>query len=54
MITVSNTQPPTYYGLSTDIKLTAHVENGSSFVEMDTGIVWFFDESTGQWLQWGA
>lgn len=57
MITVVNTQPPTYYGLSTDTpKPTTNIENGSSFVEMDTSKIYFYDAGTGSsgWLEWGA
>ena len=55
MITVVNTQPPTYYWLSTDTeKPTDNVENGSSGVEMDTGKLYFFDADSLTWLEWGA
>lgn len=35
--------------LSTDEKPT-DVENGSSLIEMDTGTLYFFNETTKQWL----
>ena len=55
MITVVNTQPPTYYWLSTDTeKPTDNVENGSSGVEMDTGKLYFFDADSSTWLEWGG
>ena len=46
----------TYYGLSTDSKPTAGVGNGASFIEMDTGKVYFYDASEGGsgWIEWGA
>lgn len=53
-MTVVNTQPPTYYGLSTETKPTTNVENGSSFVEMDTGKLYFYDTAGEQWIEWGA
>lgn len=37
-------------GLSTDEKPTQNVANGSSFIEMDTGRIFFFDEANGRWL----
>ena len=37
-------------GLSTDEKTTHGVLNGSSFFEMDTGNVYFFDEENDVWL----
>ena len=36
--------------LSTDMKPT-NVENGSQLVEMDTGLVYFFDEENMRWIQ---
>ena len=33
----------TYFGLSTDTKPTANVGNGSAFLEMHTGKVFFYD-----------
>lgn len=40
-----------FYGKSSDTKPTNDVTNGSSFVEMDTGDVYLFDEEAGQWLK---
>ena len=37
-------------GLSSDTKPTNGVATGSIFVEVDTGTVFFFDESTG-WVE---
>ena len=39
--------------LSTDTKPVANVLNGSSLIEMDTGIIYFFDEESGSWLAFG-
>lgn len=42
-------------GLSMDSKpVTADVGNGSSFIEMDTSKVYFYDEANSQWREWGA
>ena len=38
-----------YAGLSTDTKPTEHVATGSTFTEVDTGHVYFFNEETGKW-----
>ena len=38
-------------GLSTDDKPMEGVPNGSSFLEMDTGNVYVFDEENTQWRQ---
>lgn len=55
MPSVVNTQPPTYYGTSTGpAKPTDRVENGSCFIEMDTGKIYFFDADSSTWLEWGA
>lgn len=43
-----------YRGLSTDTKPTENVVNGSSFIEMDTGSIFFFDAAGVEWLEWGA
>ena len=39
----------TYGGLSTDTKPTSGVENGSTFVEMNTGDLYIFDKANTQW-----
>ena len=46
----------TYFGLSTDSKPTVGVGNGSCFIEMNTGKIFFYDASVGGsgWLEWGA
>lgn len=41
-------------GLSTDSKPTARLANGSRFIEMDTGKLYFFDEAGSQWVEFGA
>ena len=42
-------------GLSADEKPAQYVANGSSFLEMDTGNLFFFDEESRQWLNpWGG
>ena len=38
-------------GLSTDEKPTEDVPNGSTFLEMDTGNVFVFDEENTRWRQ---
>lgn len=38
-----------YRGLSTDDKPTG-VPNGSDFLEMDTGKIWYFDFNGGEWV----
>lgn len=43
-----------YYGLHDETKPTTAVGNGSCFVEMDTSTVFFYDETNGVWLEWGA
>lgn len=48
-------QSCTYFGLSTDEKPTgATVANGSCFLELDTGKIYFFDADNSQWREWGA
>ena len=37
------------YGLSTDSKPTTNIANGSMFVEMDSGKIYFFDAEGGDW-----
>lgn len=38
-------------GLSTDTKPTDDLSTGSIFVEVDTGNVYFWDESGAQWIE---
>ena len=42
-------KPAAYYGLSTDTKPTDGIDNGSRFIEMDTGKVYMYDAESGQW-----
>ena len=44
----------TYFGLSTDSKPTDGVSNGSVFLEMNTGKIYFFNEAGEAWVEWGA
>lgn len=43
----------TFYGLSTDSK-PVDCGNGSAFVEMDTGKVYFFNAAAGIWAEFGG
>lgn len=43
-----------FYGLSTDTKPTQNVANGSSFVEMDMGKLFLFDEENSYWYEFTA
>lgn len=38
-------------GLSTDSKPTENIPNGSTFIEMDTGKVYFFNEAGPAWIE---
>ena len=40
--------------LSTDTKPQLNIANGSQMIEMDTSKIYFFDESSGQWLEFGG
>lgn len=40
-----------YYGLSTDSKPTSGVGNGSIFVEINTGKVFFFNADGSAWVE---
>lgn len=56
MITPAGSADTTMYsqqlrGLSTDTKPTTDIPNGSSFLEMDTGNVYMWDEENKQWRQ---
>ena len=41
-------------GLSTDTKPDDPIEvsNGSIFVEMDTGKIYFYSEASREWIEW--
>ena len=54
IIAVENGENITYKeisGDSLDTKPTAGICDGSIFVESDTGIVSFFNEATGAWVE---
>lgn len=38
-------------GKSTDQKPTENISNGSSYIEIDTGKIYFYDKETEQWLE---
>ena len=38
-------------GLSTDTKPTENITNGSIFIEMDTGKIYFYDKENTQWRE---
>ena len=38
-------------GLSTDTKPTQNIAQGSTFTEIDTGKVFFFNETGTQWVE---
>lgn len=40
-----------YWVLSTDEKPTNDVDMGSILVEVDTGKVYFFNETAGEWVE---
>lgn len=40
------------YGLAGDTKPTEGVANGSFFLEMDTGKLYFFDAENTEWKEW--
>ena len=44
----------TYCGLHDDSKPTEGISNGSCFLEMDTGNIFFFDAANSTWREWGA
>lgn len=39
------------YGTSSDSKPTAGYANGSTFLEVDTGKIYLFNESTSSWVE---
>ena len=49
-----NDNVQTYYGLSTDSKPTDGISNGSCFVEMDSGKIYFYNAAGAAWAEWGA
>lgn len=51
MVTATGEKTYEYRGLSTDVKPTKRVGNGSVFIEMDTGKVYIFDEENVIWKE---
>ena len=49
-----NTPVQEYRGLSTDTKPTDGVVNGSSFIEIDTGSIYFYDAENYEWVLFGG
>ena len=43
-----------YAGLHDDAKPTEGVATGSTFIEVDTGDVFFFDEASAEWKKVGG
>jgi hypothetical protein len=41
-------------GLSTDTKPATGIITGSSFMEVDTGAVFLFDETSSEWKELGS
>lgn len=41
-------------GLSTDEKTTEGIATGSTFLEVDTCDVYFYDEESGDWIKAGG
>lgn len=42
-----------YFGLHDDEKPTDAI-NGMTFIEMDTGKIYFYDEENATWREWGG
>ena len=40
-----------FFGASTDSKPTTGIVNGSAFLEVDTGKIFLFNESTSSWVE---
>jgi len=41
-------------GLSTDEKPAGTLATGSTYIEIDTGTVYMFDEESGDWTEFGS
>lgn len=54
MVSAQTDKTYQFVGLSTDTKPTENLSNGSQFIEMDTGKVYFYSEDDGDWLEFGA
>ena len=44
----------TLFGLSTDTKPASTENNGTCFIEMDTGAIYFYDAENETWLEWNG
>ena len=53
---IRNGNKPVYEitGLSTDTKPINSINNGSRYIEMDTGIIYFFDEENKKWIDFNG
>ena len=51
MITAVGEKTYEFRGLSTDVKPTERVGNGSIFIEIDTGKVYMFDKKNIEWKE---
>lgn len=40
-----------FFGASTDSKPTENIVNGSAFLEVNTGKIFLFNESTSTWVE---
>jgi hypothetical protein len=49
MVSIVNNTMVNYRGLSTDTKPVS-AANGSTFLEMDTGTIYFYDEDSSDWI----
>ena len=47
----NNLKTAEYRGLSTDEKPTENVGNGSTFIEIDTGAIFFYDLDNEEWKE---
>lgn len=50
MVSIVNDLMTKYVGLSTDAKPTQGMSNGSSYTEMDTGLVYYWDAEGESWV----
>ena len=54
MVPILPTEPPVYYGKSTEEKPTINVPNGSAWIEMDTSKIYFFCVDDRTWYEFGG
>ena len=47
-------QETTLFGLSTDTKPDGTENNGTCFIEMDTGSIYFYDAENETWQEWNG